>query len=71
MFLQVYAEKYAEDEEAFFKDYSAAHAHLSDIGAKFDPPDVCLSNEEYMHSLTFNIFYHSIFPVSKGKTREQ
>lgn len=40
-YLQVYAEKYAEDQEAFFKDYAEAHAKLSNLGAKFDPPEVC------------------------------
>lgn len=39
--IQVYAEKYAEDQEAFFKDYAEAHAKLSNLGAKFDPPEVC------------------------------
>ncbi|RZC06966.1 probable L-ascorbate peroxidase 6, chloroplastic/mitochondrial isoform X1 [Glycine soja] len=34
---KVYAEKYAEDQEAFFKDYAEAHAKLSNLGAKFDP----------------------------------
>lgn len=38
---QVYAEKYAVDQEAFFKDYAEAHAKLSNLGAKFDPPEVC------------------------------
>lgn len=36
---KVYAEKYADDQEAFFKDYGEAHAKLSDLGAKFDPPE--------------------------------
>lgn len=36
----MYAEKYAEDQEAFFKDYAEAHAKLSNLGAKFDPPEV-------------------------------
>ncbi|KAL9357517.1 hypothetical protein Peur_050770 [Populus x canadensis] len=36
---KVYAEKYAEDKEAFFKDYAEAHAKLSNLGAKFDPPE--------------------------------
>lgn len=40
---QVYAEKYAEDQETFFKDYAEAHAKLSNLGAKFDPPEVCHS----------------------------
>ena len=39
--LQVYAEKYLEDQESFFKDYAEAHAKLSNLGAKFDPPEVC------------------------------
>ncbi|CAI9115412.1 OLC1v1016312C2 [Oldenlandia corymbosa var. corymbosa] len=34
-----YAEKYAVDQEAFFKDYAEAHAKLSNLGAKFDPPE--------------------------------
>ncbi|KAL0438109.1 UNVERIFIED_CONTAM: L-ascorbate peroxidase T, chloroplastic [Sesamum latifolium] len=36
---KVYAEKYAEDRDAFFKDYAEAHAKLSNLGAKFDPPE--------------------------------
>ncbi|KAI8551017.1 hypothetical protein RHMOL_Rhmol06G0152100 [Rhododendron molle] len=36
---KVYAEKYAEDTDAFFKDYAEAHAKLSNLGAKFDPPE--------------------------------
>lgn len=38
--LQFYAEKYAEDQETFFKDYAESHAKLSNLGAKFDPPEV-------------------------------
>ncbi|KAJ4848035.1 putative L-ascorbate peroxidase 6, chloroplastic/mitochondrial [Turnera subulata] len=38
---KVYAEKYAQDQDAFFKDYAEAHAKLSNLGAKFDPPEVC------------------------------
>eukprot|EP01018_Ginkgo_biloba_P019251 Gb_14035 [translate_table: standard] len=34
-----YAEKYAVDQNAFFEDYAEAHAKLSNLGAKFDPPD--------------------------------
>ncbi|KAK4481305.1 hypothetical protein RD792_012190 [Penstemon davidsonii] len=34
-----YAEKYAVDQVAFFKDYAEAHAKLSNLGAKFDPPE--------------------------------
>eukprot|EP00262_Sarcandra_glabra_P000694 TRINITY_DN1081_c0_g1_i1.p1 TRINITY_DN1081_c0_g1~~TRINITY_DN1081_c0_g1_i1.p1 ORF type:complete len:393 (-),score=72.24 TRINITY_DN1081_c0_g1_i1:595-1707(-) len=36
---KVYAEKYAEDQDAFFKDYAEAHGKLSNQGAKFDPPE--------------------------------
>ncbi|KAJ6805772.1 putative L-ascorbate peroxidase 6, chloroplastic [Iris pallida] len=36
---KVYAEKYAEDQDVFFKDYAEAHAKLSNLGAKFDPPE--------------------------------
>jgi len=39
--MQVYAEKYAVDQEAFFKDYAEAHAKLSNLGAKFEPAEVC------------------------------
>ncbi|KAF0888394.1 hypothetical protein E2562_014212 [Oryza meyeriana var. granulata] len=35
---KIYADKYAEDQDAFFKDYAEAHAKLSNLGAKFDPP---------------------------------
>lgn len=37
---QVYAEKYAADQDTFFKDYAEAHAKLSNLGAKFNPPQV-------------------------------
>ncbi|XLR00212.1 hypothetical protein HN51_054974 [Arachis hypogaea] len=36
---KVYAEKYAKDQVAFFNDYAEAHAKLSNLGAKFDPPE--------------------------------
>ncbi|XP_031264395.1 L-ascorbate peroxidase T, chloroplastic-like, partial [Pistacia vera] len=36
---KVYAEKYAEDQEAFFNDYAEAHVKLSNLGAKFDPSE--------------------------------
>lgn len=41
MQLQVYADKYAVDQDAFFKDYAESHAKLSNLGAKFNPPEVC------------------------------
>ncbi|KAL1349242.1 hypothetical protein AAHE18_07G144000 [Arachis hypogaea] len=37
--IKVYAKKYAEDQVAFFNDYAEAHAKLSNLGAKFDPPE--------------------------------
>jgi L-ascorbate peroxidase len=33
-----YAQKYASDQEAFFRDYAEAHARLSECGSTFDPP---------------------------------
>ncbi|KAJ7540679.1 hypothetical protein O6H91_10G026300 [Diphasiastrum complanatum] len=36
---KVYAEQYAENQETFFKDYASAHKKLSELGAKFDPPE--------------------------------
>lgn len=42
---KVFAEKYAEDQEAFFKDYAEAHAKLSNLGAKFDPPEGIVIND--------------------------
>ncbi|KAF0888395.1 hypothetical protein E2562_014213 [Oryza meyeriana var. granulata] len=35
---KIYAEKYAENQDAFFEDYAEGHAKLSNLGAKFDPP---------------------------------
>jgi L-ascorbate peroxidase len=32
-------DKYAMDQAAFFADYSKAHKKLSELGAKFDPPE--------------------------------
>ncbi|VAI15011.1 unnamed protein product [Triticum turgidum subsp. durum] len=37
---KIYAEKYAEDQDTFFEDYAEAHAKLSNLGSKFDPPKV-------------------------------
>ena len=31
-----YAEKYAADQDLFFKDYVAAHLKLSELGAKWE-----------------------------------
>jgi L-ascorbate peroxidase len=38
--LEIYATKYAKDQDVFFEDYAEAHAKLSNLGAKFDPPKV-------------------------------
>ena len=38
--VQTYAEKYAKDQDTFFDDYAEAHAKLSNLGSKFDPPKV-------------------------------
>ncbi|KAL8244308.1 hypothetical protein R6Q59_010566 [Mikania micrantha] len=43
---KVFAEKYAEDEKAFFDDYAVAHAKLSNLGSKFDPPEGFSINDE-------------------------
>ncbi|KAL1511352.1 hypothetical protein AB1Y20_006155 [Prymnesium parvum] len=32
-------ERYARDQAAFFEDYARAHARLSELGSKFDPPE--------------------------------
>ncbi|KAL4596218.1 hypothetical protein ACB092_12G148700 [Castanea dentata] len=42
---KVFAEKYAEDQDAFFKDYAEAHAKLSNLGAKFEPPEGIVIND--------------------------
>eukprot|EP00602_Paraphysomonas_sp_CaronLab_P000476 CAMPEP_0185018504 /NCGR_PEP_ID=MMETSP1103-20130426/1208_1 /TAXON_ID=36769 /ORGANISM="Paraphysomonas bandaiensis, Strain Caron Lab Isolate" /LENGTH=284 /DNA_ID=CAMNT_0027548341 /DNA_START=129 /DNA_END=983 /DNA_ORIENTATION=+ len=34
-----YVELYAKDLKAFFQDYAAAHKKLSELGARFNPPD--------------------------------
>lgn len=31
--------RYASDQNAFFEDYSDAHKKMSELGAKFDPPE--------------------------------
>uniref|UniRef100_A0A1J3GX56 L-ascorbate peroxidase n=2 Tax=Noccaea caerulescens TaxID=107243 RepID=A0A1J3GX56_NOCCA len=43
---KIYAEKYAEDPAAFFKDYAEAHAKLSNLGAKFDPPEGIIIDDD-------------------------
>jgi hypothetical protein len=59
-YFQVYAEQYASDQEAFFKDYAEAHAKLSSLGSKFDPAEVsaiipCLVSQHWA-ALEFNTF---------------
>ncbi|XLS70871.1 hypothetical protein HN51_027736, partial [Arachis hypogaea] len=41
---KVKLKKYAEDQVAFFNDYAEAHAKLSNLGAKFDPPEGIVLN---------------------------
>ncbi|XP_020573587.1 probable L-ascorbate peroxidase 6, chloroplastic [Phalaenopsis equestris] len=36
---KIYSEKYAKDQDSFFKDYAEAHSKLSNLGAKFDPSE--------------------------------
>jgi hypothetical protein len=62
---KVYAEKYAEDQDAFFKDYAEAHAKLSNLGAKFEPPEVSCELEVQMcYKLPrTTILYFSNFPL--------
>lgn len=40
--VQEYSEKFAVDQDAFFKDYAEAHAKLSNLGAKFEPAEVSM-----------------------------
>ena len=37
-----YAEKYAEDQDAFFADYVESHLKLSELGVKWDGEPVTL-----------------------------
>jgi hypothetical protein len=37
-----YAEKYAEDQDAFFADYAASHAKLSELGVQWEGEPVTL-----------------------------
>lgn len=39
---KAFAEKYAEDKEAFFTDYALAHAKLSELGSKWDGEPVAV-----------------------------
>jgi L-ascorbate peroxidase len=34
-----FAEKFRDDQDAFFESYAKAHKKLSELGAKFDPPE--------------------------------
>ncbi|KAI7732081.1 hypothetical protein M8C21_031360 [Ambrosia artemisiifolia] len=45
-YFKVYAEKYVVDEKAFFDDCAEVHAKLSNLGAKFDPPEGFSINDE-------------------------
>lgn len=55
--VQKYAELYAEDEKAFFQDYALAHKRLSELGSKFDPPEVgfCVQYRAVRDMLRFHV----------------
>lgn len=36
---RTWVERYAADKDLFFSQYAAAHCQMSEMGAKFDPPD--------------------------------
>ncbi|KAG5601247.1 hypothetical protein H5410_032617 [Solanum commersonii] len=59
-----YAEKYAVDQDAFFKDYAEAHASLSNLGAKFDPPQLRTSRELKSLALVTIWAFCILLPVS-------
>ncbi len=40
-----FAEKYEQDQEAFFKDYTAAHIKLSELGAEWQDETFTLEDE--------------------------
>lgn len=44
---KVFALKYAEDQDTFFHDYAEAHAKLSELGAKFEPPEGIIIDEPF------------------------
>ncbi|VYS61999.1 unnamed protein product [Arabidopsis thaliana] len=53
---KVYAEKYAADQDAFFKDYAVAHAKLSNLGAEFNPPEIDIFFLAFKESPLMNKF---------------
>lgn len=63
----MYAEKYAEDQKAFAKDYAEAHAKLSNLGAKFDPPEVCQAHIVVLFIYTS----HPHTPTKKGRRQKK
>ncbi|XP_035546909.1 probable L-ascorbate peroxidase 6, chloroplastic/mitochondrial isoform X1 [Juglans regia] len=75
---KVYAEKYAEDQEAFFKDYAEAHAKLSNLGAKFDPAEGIVINDgssesapEKFVASKYSSGKKELSPSMKQKIREE
>jgi len=57
---------------AFFKDYAEAHAKLSNLGAKFDPPEVQgKGRKSNIYALVYTIINHTFkiqFSDLKSKT---
>lgn len=52
------------DQDAFFKDYAEAHAKLSNLGAKFDPPEV-------LTELRIYIYIYILLASSKGERSKE
>ncbi|KMZ64358.1 Ascorbate peroxidase [Zostera marina] len=67
---KAFAEKYAEDQDVFFKDYAKAHALLSDVGAKFDPPEGFSLDNEPPQSPTPEKFVASKYSTGKSGLSE-
>ncbi|XP_020226618.1 probable L-ascorbate peroxidase 6, chloroplastic/mitochondrial isoform X1 [Cajanus cajan] len=68
---KVYAEKYAEDQEAFFKDYAEAHAKLSNLGAKFDPPEGIVIGAEKFVAAKYSSGKRELSEAMKQKIRAE
>lgn len=68
-YIQEYAEKYAEDQDAFFKDYAESHAKLSSLGSKFEPPEVFSELflwHKFQYSFSTSLCFHHLVFVQMG-----
>nr|XP_025616670.1 L-ascorbate peroxidase T, chloroplastic-like [Arachis hypogaea] len=69
--------KYAEDQVAFFNDYAEAHAKLSNLGAKFDPPEGIVLNpypkpqEEKFEAAKYSTGKRELSDAMKQKIRSE